>query len=67
MRAQTDKTFAAVQALLRRAGRIAQVWRKLIGDPYRPEKHYMRGPGPKVREKYAHAVARRPSNRPPGR
>jgi hypothetical protein len=56
----------AVQALLRRAG-LAQAWRKLIGDPYRPEKHYMRGPGPKVREKYAHAVARRPSNGPPGR
>jgi hypothetical protein len=65
MRAQTGRTFAAVQALLRRAG-LAHAWRKLIGGPYRPEKHYMRGPGPKVREKYAHAVARRPSNVPPG-
>jgi hypothetical protein len=53
-----------VQALLKRAAALAQTWRNLIGDPYRPEKHYMRGPGPKVREKYAHAIARRPSNGP---
>jgi hypothetical protein len=56
-----------VQALLKRAAALAQAWRNLIGDPYRPEKHYMRGPGPKVREKYAHAIARRPSNGPRGR
>ncbi|HWE20297.1 MAG TPA: hypothetical protein VG758_24495 [Hyphomicrobiaceae bacterium] len=66
MRAQTGRTFAVVQALLGRAG-LAQAWRKLIGDSYRPEKHYMRGPGPKVREKYARAVARRPSNGAPSR
>ena len=32
-------------------------WRRLtasLRDPYRPELHYMRGPGPKWREKYAH-------------
>ncbi|GLS38855.1 hypothetical protein GCM10010869_44520 [Mesorhizobium tianshanense] len=28
-------------------------------DPYRPELHYMRGPGPKWREKHAHLLARR--------
>jgi hypothetical protein len=31
-------------------------WRRLTGslhDPYRPELHYMRGPGPKWREKHA--------------
>jgi hypothetical protein len=30
-------------------------WRKLTSslfDPYRPEQHYMRGPGPKWREKH---------------
>jgi hypothetical protein len=30
-------------------------WRKLMSslfDPYRPELHYMRGPGPKWREKH---------------
>ena len=32
-------------------------WRKQMThlfDPYRPELHYMRGPGPKCREKQAH-------------
>jgi hypothetical protein len=31
-------------------------WRRLAAplfDPYRPELHYMRGPGPKWREKHA--------------
>jgi len=31
-------------------------WRRLTAsllDPYRPELHYMRGPGPKWREKHA--------------
>src|SRR5262249_35395503 len=28
-------------------------WKKRICDPYRPERHYMRGPGPKWREKHA--------------
>ena len=30
-------------------------------DPYRPELHYMRGPGPKWRERHAYAVVRRPA------
>jgi hypothetical protein len=38
------------------AGRtIATVWRELTRDivnPYRPEKHYMRGPGPAWQAKY---------------
>jgi len=29
--------------------------KKWLSDPYRPELHYMRGPGPKCREKHAHA------------
>jgi hypothetical protein len=35
---------------------IASPWRRLkttLFDPYRPELHYMRGPGPKWREKHA--------------
>jgi hypothetical protein len=35
---------------------MAQRWRRLtrlLFDPYRPELHYMRGPGPKWREKHA--------------
>ena len=34
---------------------IAEVWRELrksFLDTYRPERHYMRGPGPKWREKH---------------
>jgi hypothetical protein len=37
------------------AWRAQQLWRKLIAalrEPYRPERHYMRGPGPKWREKH---------------
>jgi hypothetical protein len=36
---------------------VVEIWRKLkkaIFDPYRPELHYMRGPGPKWHEKHAH-------------
>jgi hypothetical protein len=35
---------------------VARRWRWLrpsLFDPYRPELHYMRGPGPKWREKHA--------------
>jgi hypothetical protein len=35
---------------------LANAWRTLWADrrvSYRPEKHYMRGPGPKWREKHA--------------
>jgi hypothetical protein len=41
-----------------RIGVIASRWRRLrttLFDPYRPELHYMRGPGPKWREKHATA------------
>ena len=36
---------------------VARRWRKMLG-PYRPELRYMRGPGPKWREKRAHGTAR---------
>jgi hypothetical protein len=39
---------------------IALLWRTLVEDvfdPYRPELHYMRGPGPKWRQKHGIAVA----------
>lgn len=35
---------------------LAEVWRDWkneLSGPYRPELHYMRGPGPKWREKHA--------------
>jgi hypothetical protein len=43
------------------SGKAAELWRKLarnLFDPYRPELHYMRGPGPKWRERHAGAAAR---------
>ena len=35
---------------------LAMLWRTFREsfDPYRPELHYMRGPGPKWRAKHAH-------------
>ena len=36
--------------------RMTKVWQDLVRDlfdPYRPELHYMRGPGPKWRAKHA--------------
>jgi hypothetical protein len=40
---------------------VAQTLRGLardLFDPYRPELHYMRGPGPKWRAKHAAAIVR---------
>jgi hypothetical protein len=46
----------ATLALARGHDAAARRWRWLttsLLDPYRPERHYMRGPGPKWREKHA--------------
>jgi len=40
---------------------LVKIWRRLTRsffDPYRPELHYMRGPGPKWREKQTHSAHR---------
>jgi hypothetical protein len=37
-------------------GLLQGVFRDLV-DPYRPELHYMRGPGPKWHEKHDHSPA----------
>jgi hypothetical protein len=42
-------------------GRLAALWREFVKelfDPYHPEQHYMRGPGPKWREKQGLAALR---------
>ena len=47
--------FAVVKAA---AADVAKAWRTMMGDQtgrYRPEAHYMRGPGPKWRTKHAQA------------
>jgi hypothetical protein len=45
---------------------LVTIWRRLrqgIFDSYRPELHYMRGPGPKWREKHAHVTSVWPVSR----
>ena len=47
-------------AASREGGSVAGFWHRLMKDlfdPYRPELHYMRGPGPKWREKHALSYA----------
>lgn len=39
-------------AMFRVAARRWQTQMTRLFDPYRPEQHYMRGPGPKWREKH---------------
>lgn len=66
MQTRTDASFALIRTLvsraLERARKHARSWSESIGHPYRPEKHYMRGPGPKGREKAAHAGGQRRSD-----
>jgi len=52
---------AAIQAPATGGGKAGALWRKLmmeLFDPYRPELHYMRGPGPKWCERHGGATAR---------
>ena len=40
---------------------VSEWWRRVLRDllkPYRPELHYMRGPGPKWREKHGRPSVR---------
>jgi hypothetical protein len=51
----------ACPTLARGLESAARRWRRLttsLFDPYRPERHYMRGPGPKWRAKHAHEAGR---------
>ena len=44
-------------AVLKTWTAVTDAWWAMLGRsarPYRPELHYMRGPGPKWREKHAH-------------
>ena len=52
---QTLVTAAGLTGISRMLGAPLQYWRSLkkaIFDAYRPERHYMRGPGPKWRQKH---------------
>jgi hypothetical protein len=51
--------LGAAPVLARGLGANARRWRWLrtaLFSSYRPERHYMRGPGPKWREKHAHGA-----------
>jgi hypothetical protein len=63
--ARIASRFPTHRVISRRPYGLANLWRRLatdLFDPYRPELHYMRGPGPKWREKHARAHA--PSDHP---
>jgi hypothetical protein len=50
----------AVQLLLRHPTRIVMGWLRrleVVRNPYRPELHYMRGPGPKWHAKHQRGAA----------
>jgi hypothetical protein len=58
----TDSSFRVFQSTSQKSRltaaffAIVEIWswlNKGVFDPYRPELHYMRGPGPKWREKHA--------------
>jgi hypothetical protein len=58
--ARIASRFPTRRVISRRLYRLADLWRTLdkdLFDPYRPELHYMRGPGPKWHEKHARAHA----------
>jgi hypothetical protein len=60
MQVQPVAGVAPASASLKAFAELANAWRTLIRtqlDAYRPEKHYMRGPGPKWREKHARDTA----------
>ena len=60
MTARTASRLATRQVSSRRLYSLPELGRALMKDlfdPYRPELHYMRGPGPKWREKHARAYA----------
>jgi hypothetical protein len=55
------RVLLALPTLTRGLDGAAQWWRSLttsLFDPYRPERYYMRGPGPKWREKHARDAGR---------
>ena len=52
----SNATSSLASAALRLCTELANYWRTMLADqgsPYRPELHYMRGPGPKWRQAQA--------------
>ena len=50
----SNATSSLASAALKLCTQLASYWRTVLADQgYRPELHYMRGPGPKWREVHA--------------
>ena len=50
----SKSTLSLASAALKLCTELASYWRTVLADQeYRPELHYMRGPGPKWREAHA--------------
>jgi hypothetical protein len=67
-RTVSRRSTAANRVTLRRPVSLIETWRTLVKDlfdPYRPELHYMRGPGPKWREKHQPALVHVPARAEP--
>ena len=56
----SNATSSLASASLKLCTQLASYWRTVLADQgYRPELHYMRGPGPKWREAHARLRERR--------
>jgi hypothetical protein len=59
---QLPVAYVLAFAVVKARTAVANVWRTAMADQvdrYRPEAHYMRGPGPKWRAKYARVSSQR--------
>jgi hypothetical protein len=59
IRSEPTRLGASVRALRQRLRTAIVQWARDTFDPYRPELHYMRGPGPRWREKHRMTAPRR--------
>ena len=53
--------FRRIDVIWHRACVLARTLMRRVTDPYRPERHYMRGPGPRCRARGAPATDRSPA------
>ncbi|HEY2230096.1 MAG TPA: hypothetical protein VGI22_20630 [Xanthobacteraceae bacterium] len=58
IRSELTLVGAATRVLGQRLRKAIMRWAQDTFDPYRPELHYMRGPGPRWREKHRMAARR---------
>ncbi len=59
IRSEVTLIGASLRVLERRLRIAIMQWARDTFDPYRPELHYMRGPGPRWREKHRVTAPRR--------